>query len=213
MTKVEARKRAERILEPLTAWRHRCHEASLTLVRHGLGERVARGFCTKFVGQHSWVVLGRNCYDKRATIVDPTLWSYTSDIKGVWVGTLADGLHVPHKAGSIWDAGKPMPGKGPRITLTPRQPLSESARTFLGLIGPLDKVGWHRLAAMPVESWPAGEIFNAMEETPELKGVVSIDLLGMLTDRNPCGFYMREDRKDGGDKEKEKKQTSSRTTE
>ena len=70
---------AEEILAPLDDWAGQCHAASLKLVRHGdLGAcRVARGACRGVLGQHSWVVLGDDCYDKLATIIDPTLWSYT----------------------------------------------------------------------------------------------------------------------------------------
>ena len=41
----------------------------------------------------------------------------------------------------------------------------------------------------PVEDWPAGEIFAAMDDTEGLKALVPIDKLGMLTDRNPGGLY------------------------
>ena len=182
------RRQALAALKPLRRWHHNCHGASMTIVL-ALGGRVARGWCKGVDSQHSWAVLGDDCYDHKATIVDGALWSYSST-KGVWVGTLADGLHSPHGEGSIWKAGKPLPHTGPRVGLTPKAPLSFWARDFLKMVGPLDFIGWSRLANLPVGGWPAAEIIAAMDDTEELEAAVPIDRLGMLTDRNPGGVYL-----------------------
>lgn len=42
----------------------------------------------------------------------------------------------------------------------------------------------------PTPGWPAAEIVAAMCETPNLQSLVSVDLAGMLTDRNPGGLYL-----------------------
>src|SRR5262249_50592591 len=141
-------------------------------------------------GQHSWVVLADDCYDDRAVIIDPTLWSYDESVTGVWVGTYRAGLHVPHGKGFIWDWGRPNRATGPVIELTPSKPFSQAARGFLDLRGPLDHEGWRLLAHAPVEGWPAGEILAAIENTPGLAGRVPIDILGMTTDLNPKGLYL-----------------------
>jgi len=65
---------AERILTaegPMDRWARQCHAASVALVKSGeFGEcRVARGTCNGVGGQHSWVVLSMDVYDKRATII------------------------------------------------------------------------------------------------------------------------------------------------
>ena len=177
-------------LHPLGNWAAKCHEASLKLVRSGvLGPaRVARGGATGVFGQHSWVVLGDDCYDDKAVIVDPTLWSYDDDIDGVWVGTYKDGIHTPHGKGSIWKWGRPDFPTGEIVELTPRKPWSSEAENFLSLLGPLDKNGWYQLAHAPVEMWPAGEIIDAMYESG-FAAVIPIDIVGMITDRNPNGLY------------------------
>lgn len=180
-------------LEPLGRWFHACHAASLHLVKSGVlpGSRVARGTCRGVGAQHSWVVVGPDCYADDAVIVDPTLWSYQSTCVGVWVGTAADGLHTPHGGvGSIWTWGKPFSRGGPAIPLTPAEPLSPDAELFLELVGPLDRHGWSMLAQAPVFGWPAAELIAAMDDTTELAALVPIDRLGMLTDRNPSGLYL-----------------------
>lgn len=176
-------------LEP---WHHQCHAASLELVRSGLlpdSARVARGACSGVGGQHSWVALG-DPYAPDAPIVDPTLWSYDDAVDGIWIGTARSGRHVPHGGtGSIWTYGRPAPALGPPVELTPTTPLSKDARTFLDLLGPLDRSGWAILSGAPVGGWPAGEILAAMDDTPALRALVPVDRLGMLTDRNPGGLY------------------------
>jgi hypothetical protein len=174
------------VLEPVEQWAYRCHEASLYLVRSGvLGDecRVARGACKGVGGQHSWVVVGMDCYDEDAVIVDPTLWSYDKAVRGIWTGTARNGRHVPHGKGSIWEWGRPDTPTGPEVKLTPREPLSDEAQAFLGLLGPLDRKGWAVLAHAPVEDWPSAEIIAAMHDTEGIGPLVPVDIVGMLTDR------------------------------
>jgi hypothetical protein len=192
------------VLDPLEHWAHQCHAASSTLVQSGvLGAfaRVARGSCRGVGGQHSWVVVG-DPYDLQAPIVDPTLWSYDSSVVGVWYGRGASGRHLPHGSGSIWEWGRPEAAGGEIVSLTPARPFSAEARSFLELLGPLDLRGWIQLAHAPVEGWPAAEIIDAICNTrdprvgPEQKtnttlaSYVPIDIIGMLTDRNPGGAYL-----------------------
>lgn len=184
--KAEARKILQ-VQGPLTNWAKQCHVASLHVVR-ALGGRVARGWCRGVRGQHSWAVIGPDCYSLDAVIVDPTLWSYDAGIKGIWVGTMRDGLHKPHGLGSIWAWGKPPSAVELPVELDAK--LSKDAQEFLKLCGPLDRAGWHFLATAPVQGWPAGEILAAMADTSALAALVPIDRLGMLTDRNPGGLYL-----------------------
>lgn len=186
-------------LEPMEQWVARCHEASLRLVKSDAfaDARVARGSCRGVGGQHSWVVLG-DPYDEDATIVDPTLWSYDDSVEGVWVGSMKDGRHVPHGKGSIWEWGRPdNAAPGEAMELTPREPWSPAAELFLQMLGPLDQKGWIMLAHAPVEGWPAGEIIDAMLESG-LGAYVPIDIVGMVTDRNPSGLYLPEGHGDEG---------------
>lgn len=201
----ELGKRIEQVLDPLEMWACNCHTASIHLVRSGAIEgpcRVARGGCQGVAGQHSWVVLGHDCYDDNAEIIDPTLWSYDKTVKGVWYGSYRDGRHTPHGKGLIWNFGRPETaeeaGEEP-MELTPAKPWSYEAERFLDLLGPLSYDGWIKLAHYPVEGWPAGEIIDAMCNTADLKipgatmeGYVPVDRVGMLTDRNPSGLYLPE---------------------
>lgn len=186
---------AEEVLDTLDRWAYDCHSASLALVKSGkLGTcRVARGSCTGVRGgQHSWVVLGDDCYDDDAAIVDPTLWSYDDSVTGVWTGGYCDGRHMPFGKGSIWKWGRPdhPVGGGEIIELTPEEPWSESAKVFLNLLGPLDRRGWAVLAHAPVEEWPAREIIGAMYQDRRLAPLLPIDIVGMVTDLNPGGLYL-----------------------
>lgn len=173
---------------------HNCHATSLALVRSGLlgpagpgNARVARGTCRGVGGQHSWVVLG-DPYHGDAPIIDATLWSYRDDVSDAWTGTMDEGLHVPHGWGSIWSYGKPAHGGGPDIELAVPLPKGGAAG-FMDMMLPLDRRGWSALANAPVLGWPAGDVFAAMADTPELSSLVPIDVLGMVTDRNPSGLY------------------------
>jgi hypothetical protein len=182
---MDYKRAAMKILKPLSQYHHDCHGASLALVRAGIGTRVARGFCEGVGSQHSWVVIGDNCYDTQATIIDPTLWSYRKDVKGIYVGSQKKYSHTPHGQGSIWDWGKPVAQGGKPVKLEPKSPLSLAAKEFLSMIEPLDHHGWGILASAPVQGWPAAEIIAAMDDTESLSALVPIDRLGMLTDRNP----------------------------
>lgn len=175
---------------------HDCHSVSLALVKSGLlGEkaRVARGSLRGVGGQHSWAVVG-DPYAPEA-VVDLTAWSYDERYPRLYVVEGPDAPHVPHGTGSIWDWGIPPAGDGPDIDLTPTTPLSQPARVFLGMVAEgngrkgLDLRGWMALANAPVEEWPAAEVLAAMDDTQQLRALIPIDRLGMLTDRNPGGLY------------------------
>lgn len=188
----EAKREAERSLGPLDHWYHKCHAASIEVVNDAsfpFEARVARGFCEGVGGQHSWIVLGMDCYDKGALIIDPTLWSYDDSVEGIWTGNMRIGRHRPHGSGNIFKYGKPASGDGEPITLdAPEGGWSDEAELFIDLIGPMDETGWRGLANFPVEGWPAAEIIGAIAD--EWPAVVPIDILGMLTDRNPGGLYL-----------------------
>jgi hypothetical protein len=177
----------------LDDWAHNCHGASLALVRSGLlgpAARVGRGACAGVGGQHSWVVVDSDPYAVNARIVDPTLWSYADEVVGIWYGSAHDDRHCPHGgSGTIWTYGRPAEPVGDVIDLTPTEPLSDDAEAFLDLLGPLDKRGWSCLVNGPVIGWPAAEIVAAIDDTPSLSVLVPIDVLGMLTERNPGGLY------------------------
>lgn len=184
---------AQNVLGDLAPWAYQCHAASLKLVQSGLlggPSRVARGTCTGVPGQHSWVVIGTDCYDDDAIIIDPTLWSYDDYVGGVWVTTYREGRHHPFGKGSIWNWGRPDNAVGPIIELTPKEPFSDEARLFLNMLGPLDRKGWGILAHAPVQGWPSREIFEAIYHTEGLAGIVPIDIIGMVTDLNPEGLYL-----------------------
>lgn len=180
--------------QPLTDFALNCHAASVKLVRSGAvgTSRVARGTCPGVGGQHSWVVLGNNCFDRSATVIDPTLWSYDSDVKGVWVGSASDRPHIPFGSGSIWNWSRPIWKGGPIIRLDAE--LSEPAAFFLRMVGPLDREGWGLLAHCPVGDWPAAEILGAMYDDERVSQLVPIDIIGMATDRMPgYGSYNEPD--------------------
>jgi len=180
------------VLTPLSDYAKNCHAASLALVRAGIGTRVARGFCRGVSSQHSWVSTSINCYDATSLIIDPTLWSHQgADTEPyIWIGTLkSEPTHRPHGSGSIWTYGRPQDPTGPIIKLKPNLILSTEAKQFLKLLGPLDREGWQVLSGSPVGGWPAREIFAAMDDTPELSAMVPIDIIGMVTDRNPGNLY------------------------
>ena len=170
-----------------------CHAASIALVKSGaLGEaRVARGTCPGVFGQHSWVVLGLDCYDTDAEVIDPTLWSYEHVEPYIWTGVASDKPHRPHGTGSIWQWGKPTNMGGATISLA-HEPEDQAARDFLALLGPLDRAGWGQLANAPVQGWPAKPIIEAIYATPALMALIPIDIVGMVTDLNPNGLYLAE---------------------
>lgn len=186
----------EAIDAPFKTWALQCHAISIAIVKSDLFDyaRVARGWCNGVGGQHSWVVLHEDPYDPDAVIVDPTLWSYDKTVEGIWVGTYTKGRHKPHGSGNIYAWGKPTTYGDEPVTLTPRTPLSASAQRFLAAIGPLDRKGWMNLVSnAPVQGWPAREIIEAVLDTPQIAGFVPIDRVGMLTERNPSGLYLKGD--------------------
>jgi hypothetical protein len=175
---------------PFADWAHNCHSISLRVLRTGLfgRGRIARGTCPGVGSQHSWIVLGDDCYDPDG-IVDPTLWSYRDDVDGIHAGYPEDYGHRPHGSGFFLAGPMPYRHGGPVIELTPAAPLPGEAREFLAMLGPLDRRGWGEVAHMAVQGWPAAEIIGAMCDTPGLGVLIPIDIRGMLTDRNPSGYY------------------------
>lgn len=172
-----------------------CHSVSLALIRSGLlGEggpslRVARGACIGVPGQHSWVVIG-NPYDPQSTIVDLTLWSYDRSQRRVWVGDGMDALHRPKSGFHIFQGRPPAPQGGDSLSLDP-QGLSEQATRFLKVLGPLDVRGWQDLwSNCGMLGWPAAEILEAfLTQHSGMAPLVPIDVVGMVTDRNPENLY------------------------
>lgn len=180
---------------PCVEWGGRCHAISLAVLRTGLfgPGRMARGVTQGPTGQHSWIVLGEDPYEPRALIVDPTIWWYlrAPDKAFVHVVRNQPRLYIPKGAGSIWEWGKPEEcAPEDEITLKDHDSLSDEAQLFLELCGPLDRRGWMVLASAPVQEWPAREIIEAIADDPQLgEALVPIDVLGMLTGRNPNGLY------------------------
>lgn len=181
--------------KPLDDYAHQCHAASLALVKSGLigPSRVARGTARGVVGQHSWLVAGDDCYASGTWLVDITRWSYDPSAPRVEVVRNDRKVHVPHGDGSIWSWGCPQSGGGPAIELVGRESLSPQARSFLDMVGPLDLEGWATLASAPVQGWEAAEILSAMHATDQLRPLLPIDRIGMLTDLNPQGLYLPDD--------------------
>jgi hypothetical protein len=175
--------------KPLSEIGFSCHSVSLAIVKSGFypKSRVARGRCRGVPSQHSWVVIGTNCFSPTAQIVDATLWLYDRSVDQVWLGNASQGRHVSHGSGSIWQYGMPSSSGGEVISL--QVDLSYEASAFLDLLGPLDYRGWAQLAHAPVGGWPAREIIEAMLDTPRVAALPPIDVVGMLTDRNPNGLY------------------------
>lgn len=189
---------------PVERWAHQCHAISLAIVKAGLlgpEARVARGWAKGVAGQHSWIVLG-NPYDREAVIVDPTLWSYVNrnpslaDVPTIYVAQRKRSIweHTPHGEGSIFEYGRPSWGGGQVIELAPEAAarLTPHGQRWLAMIGPLDRAGWMEVAHAPVSGWPAAEVISAMYDTPQLSSLVPVDIVGMLTDRNPSGLYLAE---------------------
>lgn len=178
-------------LGDMVQWRNQCHAASLHVVRSGaLGPeaRVARGFHGLVSSQHSWVAVGYP-YSTNVFIFDPTLWCHAGKLPVPMYGTWVElgMMHWPKGLGHYTRNG-PIPA----ATEDPVDlgcELSVDAQRFLDRIGPLDWRGWHHIATMPVEGWPAAEIIGAMRKNPKLKGFPPIDVVGMLTDENPNELY------------------------
>lgn len=179
---------------PCVEWGGRCHAASLAVLRTGIfgPGRMARGAAAGVPGQHSWFVLGDDPYALCVPVVDPTIWWYRrapkrARIQVAWNDPM---FYAPHGSGSIWDYGVPPRPSGEVIRLKAEGSLSKFAWSFLEFCGPLDRRGWMLLANAPVGGWPAREIIEAIADDPQLgAALVPIDVLGMLTDRNPGGLY------------------------
>jgi hypothetical protein len=190
----------ESAIGPLDKWAHQCHAASLALVRSGVLQdhiggtwRVARGVCKGVGGQHSWTVQG-DVYDRTALIVDITLWSYDAEQDRVWVGTMGeDKLHRPFGDNDIWAAGCPLPGDGPDMPLD--LPPGHRGSPFYNMlrdhVAYTDRAFWMRLwSSNCMLGWPAAELLETFLDTyPDCAGLVPVDIIGMLTDRNPDGLY------------------------
>jgi hypothetical protein len=175
---------AREIGEDSTWWRNRCHEISLKILRTGKfgWGRIARGYAPGVMGQHSWIVLGKDVYAPDAVIVDPTRRP------GLIIVNTASRLgYIPRGAGRISDGWKrPLAGKPVALDSTGMSP---AAKRFLREIGPMDYQNWAVLASGPVGGWPSSEIISAMADRDDMKALVPIDTLGHLTDRNPKGLY------------------------
>jgi hypothetical protein len=200
----EACKAAGRLVElsqavgvPYPQWGRRCHEISLKLLRTGrFGRgRVARGWCPGVDSQHSWIVLGDDVYDPNAIIVDPTVHAYVPEAFGIYVQYIGESPHRPHGYGyrtgisDVLDAEARDPDAYENVDLTPASPLSPVTLGFLDALLPLSRAGWAVLAEGPMCGWASGEIIAAMADTDELRALVPIDILGMVTDRNPSQLY------------------------
>lgn len=196
---MELAQEVEKILDPLSNWYHQCHAASIELVQKGNfthPARVARGFCKGVGGQHSWVVLSDDVYSQTATIIDPTLWSYNSKVKGVWVGQAKMFRHAPHGSGNLFFFGRPPAAHIGYELPKPKGGWSKEAEKFLQMLGPIDLDGWKMLAHMPMEGWPSKEIVTQMCQDEKIRWFIPVDIVGMCTDLNPGGLYIKgEERK------------------
>lgn len=194
---------AVEVLRDVPDYAKQCHGASHAIVKDApVPCRVARGTSKGVGGQHSWVVLGMDCYDPDALVLDPTLAFWRGEVTITPSPRTAEDVRAslrtgrnltdwhPHGWRSIWDWGRPPEPTGPEVTLTPRTPWSQDAIAFLDILGPLDEGGWRILAGAPAGQWPAGEIFDAMASSG-FEAAIPIDILGMTTLRDPGGLYLR----------------------
>lgn len=171
----------------LKKWAKQCHAASIHLVNQGIGTRVARGWVDGVLGQHSWVVVGEDCYNPKV-VIDPTRWSYvcpTLPSVEIWYG---DEPHKPHGQGSVYDVPMPQKTTGKPIKLSG---LSRTAKDWLKHVEPMDRMGWRQLAGGPMQGWPSKEIIAKMAKHPKLKVMIPIDIIGMLTNLNPGKLYLK----------------------
>lgn len=189
-------------LGDLTQWRHRCHAASLRLVRSGAlptGSRVARGVTTHLGGQHSWVVVGDGTgladpYARDAVILDPTAWSYQDGelaTPAVWAGQAVD--YTPHGAtGNDARLGLPRPASYADVIQPDEAALAAAPAEvfmFFARNGSLDHHGWWALMRCSVDTYPASAMLALMMATPALRALVPVDVLGMATTANPGELY------------------------
>jgi hypothetical protein len=95
--------------------------------------------------------------------------------------------------GNIYQWGKPEAGDRPVIHLDTTG-MSTEAKRFLASLGPLDARGWMSLFShAPVEGWPAGEIIERAYHNSQITALIPIDRVGMLTDINPDGLYLKKE--------------------
>ena len=174
-----------------------CHAASLKLVKSGvIGEfaRVARGTHPDIGGQHSWVVVSEDVYDEYATIIDPTMWSYTGREPQFDIYDAAeDADYFPKGGEERWDFSDiPAVQDYSKIITLEREvfdKLPDYAKMQMWRIGSMDLRGWSTLANGPMLGWPSRPIIEAMLDTPKLAALVPIDIQGMVTMRNPSNLY------------------------
>jgi hypothetical protein len=197
---------AEAIGIPVERWNNNCHVVSLAIVRSGLLSepgpscRVVRGFTSGYGigGQHSWIALGRP-FDPETRMLDYTAHTWGEILPGVintTIGLAYRGAHAygrghlvhGYTPGSIWEYGKPEhPGKPVPLDTSG---MSEEARIFLDVLGPLSVEGWVALMTFPHGEWPAHEICEAVcEQIPRVRVLLPIDVLAHVTDRNPNDLY------------------------
>lgn len=174
----------------LEQFAHQCHACSLQLIRTGLlpkSARVARGWHVEIQSQHSWVAIG-NPYDPNTTIIDGTLWSYTTGDPFLHVGPSRD--YKAHGAGLIGPFRAPEP-KNKVLTPKGASKLSPAATRWLKMIAPkgMDVVGWMKLVNGPMGGWPSDEIIPVLADDNQFNGLIPIDIVGMLTDKNPGNLY------------------------
>lgn len=190
---------ADKIGIPVTHWVNKCHQVSLALVKtgeFGPTARVARGWSLGIHSQHSWIVLG-DPYAWDAVIIDATNPEFHRSGEIIHVSMFENGgRYMPQGWGVLAEEEREglqhiMPTfQGPERPLTPKTPLSADAQLFLAEIGPMDFRRWCWLASMlPMQGWPAKEIIEAMDDSG-MRAAIPVDILGMVTDRNPRGLYL-----------------------
>ena len=194
----------EEAIGPLDAWAMQCHAASVALINSDLFSdrfrRVARGTAQGVFGQHSWVVLGEDCYNPNAIIVDVTLWSYDPKQPRVLIDRAKNLSHLPHGSNSIWDAGCPIPGDDEDMPLD--LPFMHKAEPFYRMVrekvGRTDRRFWMSLwSSNAMLGFNASALLEAfLDRYPDQAAIVPIDIIGMLTDRNPSGLYLPGDEHD-----------------
>jgi len=180
---------------PRELWKNRCHEISLALLKSdafvGIDARMARGFSIQITSQHSWIVLGKDVFDRTALVVDPT-WSST--VMNAPMISYARNFrsHRPHGWGMLTEY--PESGGGPEVEI--KGMTSETAEWVefvrMTVDGPLDVRFWCRLFSGPLQGWPSRELVGLAAEMPELRFGIPVDVVGMLTDLNPNGLYLRD---------------------
>lgn len=180
---------------PRELWQNRCHEISLALLKSnlfdGVEARMARGAGMHIGSQHSWIVTGRDVYDDKAIVVDPT-WSSTVMSKPLVMFVPNLTAHRPHGYGEF--EKYPPHGDGEEIgPPDPSQRLSDWIKVARLANGePLDLKFWVGMVHGPMLGWPSAEVVDWLCSVSTMVAFVPIDLQGMLTDRNPNGLYLRD---------------------